>query len=135
MPSYFSEGAKNLLKHMLDVNPLTRYTLEDIMQHPWFNKKKFKIIPGIIVGINWIPVDEKILDLCVSYNLDRDKVKNSIIYNKFNAESAIYYLLVQKMKKMGNDSVSDLCSKKYIDYMLDEGNDILNYKGFLLVIL
>ena len=127
MPSYFSEGAKNLLRHMLDVNPLTRYTLEDIMQHPWFNKKKFKIIPGIIVGINWIPVDEKILDLCVSYNLDRDKVKNSIIYNKFNAESAIYYLLVQKMKKMGNDSVSDLCSKKYIDYMLDEGNDILNY--------
>ena len=125
MPSYLSEDAKNLLKHMLDTNPLTRFTLDDIMSHPWFNKNKFHIIPGIIVGIIWIPVDEKILDLCVTYNLDREKVKNSVINNKFNAESAVYYLLVQKMKKMGIDSVSDLCSKKYIDYMLDEGNDIL----------
>ena len=125
MPLYLSEDAKNLLKHMLDTNPLTRFTLDDIMSHPWFNKNKFHIIPGIIVGIIWIPVDEKILDLCVTYNLDREKVKNSVINNKFNAESDVYYLLVRKMKKMGIDSVSDLCSKKYIDYMLDEGNDIL----------
>ena len=127
MPKYFSEGAKNLLRHMLDVNPLTRYTLEDIMEHFWFNSIKFNIIPGIIVGINRIPIDEKILDLCVVYNLDRNKVIKSVINNKFNNESAIYYLLVQKMKKMGQDSVSDLCSKIYINYMLNEGNDILNH--------
>ena len=126
MPNFFSEGAINLLKHMLDINPLTRFTLDDIMEHPWFNKIKYNITPGIIVGVNRIPVDEKIVDLCVAYNLDKDKVRNSVIKNKFNTESAVYYLLVQKMKKMGQDSVSDLCSKNYIKYMLNESNDILN---------
>ena len=126
MPNFFSEGAINLLKHMLDINPLTRFTLDDIMEHPWFNKIKYNITPGIIVGVNRIPVDEKIVDLCVAYNLDKDKVRNSVIKNKFNTESAVYYLLVQKMKKMGQDSVSDLCSRDYIKYMLNESNDILN---------
>ena len=126
MPNFFSLGAKNLLKHMLDINPLTRFTLDDIMEHPWFNKIRYNITPGIIVGVNKIPVDEKILDLCVSYNLDKDKVRNSIINNKFDTESAVYYLLVQKMKKIGKDSISDLCSKEYINYMLNESNDIIN---------
>ena len=126
MPNFFSEGAINLLKHMLDINPLTRFTLDDIMEHPWFNKIKYNITPGIIVGVNRIPVDEKIVDLCVAYNLDKDKVRNSVIKNKFNTESAVYYLVVQKMKKMGQDSVSDLCSRDYIKYMLNESNDILN---------
>ena len=126
MPNFFSEGAINLLKHMLDINPLTRFTLDDIMEHPWFNKIKYNITPGIIVGVNRIPVDEKIVDLCVAYNLDKDKVRNSVIKNKFNTESAVYYLLVQKMKKMGQDSVSDLCSRDYIKYMFNESNDILN---------
>ena len=49
------------------------------------------------------------------------------INNKFNTESSIYYLLVQKMKKTGQDSVSDLSSKKYIDYIENQTNDILNY--------
>ena len=127
MPKFFSDGAKSLLRHMLDINPLTRYTLDDIMEHPWFNKNKFNITPGIIVGINSIPIDKKILDLCVTYNLDRNKVENSVVNNKFNNESAVYYLLVQKMKKMGKDSVSDLCSQKYIEYMINEGNQFLNF--------
>ena len=126
MPNFFSEGAKNLLKHMLEVNPLTRFTLDDIMEHSWFNKIKYNITPGIIAGVNKIPVDEKIVDLCVTYNLDKNKVRNSIINNKFNNESAMYYLLVQKLKNIGQDSVSDLCSKDYINYMLNESNDILS---------
>ena len=125
MPSFLSEDAKDILIHMLDINPLTRFTLEDIIDHSWFNKTKFKIIPGIIIGINKIPVDETILNLCVTYNVDKNKVKKSILNNIYNTESAIYYLLVQKMKKAGYDSVSDLYSKKYIDFMLKQGNEFL----------
>ena len=43
------------------------------------------LIPGIIIGYNVIPVDEKILDLCVTYNCDRNKVKESVINNKYNS--------------------------------------------------
>ena len=122
IPKFFSREATDLLKHMLDINPLKRYTLEEIMIHPWFNKKKFDLIPGIIIGINKIPVDEKIVNLCVTYNADKNKVRNSVINNKFNSESALYYLLVKKLKNCGNDSVSDLCSNKFIKYIMDETN-------------
>ena len=94
------------------------------MCHPWFNKNRFKLIPGIIIGINKIPVDEQIVELCLSYNVDRDKVINSVINNKFNNESVLYYLLVKKLKNCGNDSVSDLCSNKFIKYITEETNRI-----------
>ena len=124
MPKFFSRQATDLLRHMLDINPLTRYTLEDIMEHPWFNKKKFRLIPGITIGINKIPIDEKIVNLCVTYNMDKNKVRDSVINNKFNNESTLYYLLVKKLKACGNDSVSDLCSNKFIKYIFDDNNRI-----------
>ena len=128
MPKFFSKEAKDLLKHMLDLNPLTRYTLEEIMSHPWFNKNKFKLIPGITIGMNRIPIDEKIVNLCVTYNMDKNRVRNSVINNKFNTESTLYYLLVKKLKACGNDSVSDLCSNKFIKYIYEDNNryDYLN---------
>ena len=124
IPKFFSKEATDLLKHMLDLNPLTRYTLEEIMGHPWFNKNKFRLIPGIIIGLNKIPIDEKIVNLCITYNVDKNKVRNSILNNKFNPESALYYLLVKKLKACGNDSVSDLCSNKFIKYILDDNDRI-----------
>ena len=123
-PNFLSREVKDLLKHMLDINPLNRYTLEDIIAHPWFNKKKYKLIPGIVIGIHKIPVDEKIVNLCVTYNVDKDKVRNSVINNKFNTESALYYLLVKKLKACGNDSVSDFCSNNFIKYIYDERNKL-----------
>ena len=124
MPKFFSREVTDLLKHMLDVNPLTRYTLEEIMAHPWFNKNKFKLIPGITIGINKIPIDEKIVNLCVTYNVDKNKVRDSVLNNKFNTETTLYYLLVKKLKACGNDSVSDLCSNKFIRYISDDNNRI-----------
>ena len=124
LPHYFSLQSRDLLRHMLDINPLTRYTLEDIMSHPWFNKNKFRLIPGIIIGINRIPVDEKIVNLCVTYNVDKNKVRDSVINNKFNTESALYYLLVKKLKACGNDSVSDFCGNNFIRYIIEESNKL-----------
>ena len=100
-PNYFGASVKDLLMHMLDLDPMTRYTLQEVRSHPWFNSIDYKLIPGIIIGYNLIPVDEKILDLCVAYNCDRNKVKESVINNKYNSESALYYLLVKQLQKKG----------------------------------
>ena len=59
MPDYISPWVKDLLKHMLDINPMTRYTLQDIKEHPWFNMNDFILIQGIIIGYHKIPVDER----------------------------------------------------------------------------
>ena len=121
-PNYFSACVKDLLMHMLDLDPMTRYTLQEVRNHPWFNSIDYKLIPGIIIGYNLIPVDEKILDLCVTYNCDRNKVKESVINNKYNSESALYYLLIKKLQKKGNHSVSDFCSDEFINFVLDDNN-------------
>ena len=122
IPEFFSPLLKDLLRHMLDVNPITRYTLQEIKQHPWFNLNKVNLIPGIIIGYNKIPVDENILNLCVTYNADKDKIKNSVKNNKYDKGSALYYLLVKKITKKGFQSVSDLNSELFIEFILDNDN-------------
>ena len=122
IPEFFSPMLKDLLRHMLDINPITRYTLQDIREHPWFNLNDTNLIPGIIIGYNLIPVDENILNLCVAYNSDRDKIEYSVKNNKYDAGSALYYLLVRKITRKGFESVSDLSSDLFIDFILDDNN-------------
>ena len=122
LPDFFSPMLKDLLKHMLDINPITRYTLQDIREHPWFNLNDTNLIPGIIIGYNLIPVDENILNLCVAYNCDRDKIENSVKNNRYDSGSALYYLLVRKITRKGFESVSDLSSDLFIDFILDDNN-------------
>ena len=121
-PDFFSEGAKDLLKHMLDADPMTRYTLQEIKQHSWYNMVENFLIPGIIVDYNKIPVDDKILNLCVTYNKDKNEVFDSVRNNKCDNNSALYYLIIKKLKREGFNSISDLCSDEFINYALDENN-------------
>ena len=122
LPSFFSPLLKDLLMHMLDVNPLKRYTLQDIREHAWFNMYETNLIPGIIIGYNMIPVDENILNLCVAYNADKKKVEYSVKNNIYDEGSALYYLLVKKITRKGFESVSDLSSDLFIDFILDDYN-------------
>ena len=129
LPEFFSPMLKDLLKHMLDVNPLKRYTLQDIREHAWFNMYETNLIPGIIIGYNMIPVDENILNLCVAYGANRDEVEYSVRNNKYNEGSALYYLLVRKIAKKGFESISDLNSDAFIDFILDDYNLINKNKN------
>ena len=64
IPENISLNAKDILKHMLDINTMTRYTLQEIKAHPWFKMNQFCLIQGIIIGYHKIPIDEDVLDLC-----------------------------------------------------------------------
>ena len=128
MPENISNFAKDLLKHMLDVNPMTRYTLQDIKEHPWFNMNDYFLIQGIIIGYHKVPVDESILDLCEYFNFDKNKIRNSVLNNKFDSGSALYYLIVRQRNKKGITSVSDLFSEKFINFIYNDENLIMNNK-------
>ena len=134
IPDFFPDLVKDLLKHMLDVDPMTRYTLQEIKEHPWFNLNECILIPGIIIDYNIIPVDEKILNLCVTYNKDKKDVFDSVRNNKYDSNSALYYLLVRQLKRKGFKSVSDLCCDEFIDYILDENNLVENNKEHLNIV-
>ena len=128
IPDFFPILVKDLLKHMLDINPMTRYTLQEIRDHPWFNDKNYNMLPGIVIGYNKIPIDEKILKQCENYGFNKGTVKKSVLGNKFDSGSALYYLLVKKGRDKGEESVSDLCSDEYIKFALDENNIIRDFE-------
>ena len=46
---------------------------------------------------------------------------------KYNRYSAVYYIILSKFKREGYDSISDLCSDKYLEYINDVENII--YSG------
>ena len=127
IPKEASPELNDLLKHLLDINPLTRYDFEQIKKHPWFNIVSSESSrPGIIIGFNKIPVDENIINLCHEYGYDKKLVRQSVINNDYNSNSSIYYILLQKLKKKGIQSVSDLYSEKYLEFINDPNNTLIN---------
>ena len=115
----------DLLKHILDINTEARYNLDKIKEHPWFNLIPPKPRPGISIGYHKIPIDPKILKQCVSFGYDKEEVIDSIKNNRYDKNSAVYYILLKKFEMEGIESISDLYSEKYLNYINDK-NNILN---------
>ena len=128
IPEEASPELTDLLLHLLDINPLTRFDLDQIKQHPWFNiVKPYKFIPGVIEGYHRIPIDMKIVEACEQYGYDKEKVIESVKNCKYNRNSSVYYIILSKMKREGYHSISDLCSDEFLTYIKDPINIV--YKG------
>ena len=112
----------DLIRHLLDINTSTRYNLEQIRQHPWFNLIPPISRPGIIIGYHKIPIDPKILKQCIEFGYDKDKVIESVEKNRYDKNSAVYYILLKKFEIQGIESISDLYSEKYLEYINDRNN-------------
>ena len=131
IPSSASPELYDLLLHILDINPLTRYDIDQIKMHPWYNLvSSDNNRPGIIIGYHKIPVDERIINICESYGYDINKVRESVINNNYDNNSSIYYIILNKMKTMGVESISDLNSKEYLNYISDPNNIFFNKNNF-----
>ena len=129
IPSSASPELYDLLLHLLDINPITRYDIDQIKMHPWYNLiSSDSNRPGLIIGYHIIPVDERIINICKSYGYDTNKVRESVINNNYDNNSSIYYIVLNKMKTMGIESVSDLNSIEYLNYISDPNNLFFNKK-------
>ena len=122
IPESFPPLVRDLLSHMLDMNPMTRYTLQEIQDHPWFNSRHCLLLPGIIIGINSIPIDERIINMIDSFGMNKEEVRKNVERNKFDAGTALYYLLVRKVKSQGYNSVSDMCSVEFVEFISNPKN-------------
>ena len=125
IPEEASPQLADFLKHILDIDPLTRYDLDQIKKHPWYNiVTPVKSLPGIIIGYHKIPIDDRILNVCEAYGFDKESVRISVAENKYDNKSAIYYIILSKMKREGYDSISDLFSEDYLEYIKNPDNII-----------
>ena len=123
IPSSASPELYDLLIHLLDINPLTRFDIDQIKVHPWYNMiSSDNNRPGLIVGYHKIPIDERIISVCQTYGYDANKVRESVINNNYDSNSSIYYIILNKMKSMGIESISDLNSPEFLNYINDPKN-------------
>ena len=136
-PKEMTNKLKDLLKHMLDINPKKRYNFSKIMKHPWFKPFNEELLIG---GCNLYkmiyPVDEKILNIIQIYGFNKKNVEKDIKSNKYNIGTGLYRHLVLKLNELGFKSLSDLESKEYLKFRNDKNNYYSdgdnNYNNYLI---
>ena len=119
-----SSDVIDLIEHLLKINPEERFSFDEIKAHPWFNLTSPKLKPSLQFMVHKIPVDQRIIEKSKNYGYDINKVEESVINNKYNSFSAIYYLILKQFIKKGIHSISDLFSDEYINYLK-------NYKNWI----
>lgn len=104
VPGYVDKQAKDLMKHIMQIDPKKRYKIEDIRAHPWYAKLSPNQLDGIVIGKDEIPLLEQIkLEMESSPNLQflegLDRVIEQVKNNKHNPVTATYYLLIKKYER------------------------------------
>ena len=125
-----SKDAIDLVTKILEVNPKKRIKISEIKSHPWFNQVSDVLYEGINAKETILPIDEEIVEeINKNYGFDKMRIRNSIIRNLYNYIRSLYFILLEKKIREGNESVSDLFSKLYLDYVNDEKNKLVNYEN------
>ena len=139
-PPEISNKVKDLLRHMLDIDPNKRYNFLRIIRHPWFKPfSELTLFGGVNIYKMIYPVDERILKIIVIYGFNKKEIDMDLKQNKFNEGTGLYKHLTDKFLNMGFISYSDLCSKDYLEFKKDESNIISDgdkkYKKYINKIL
>ena len=134
IPNHVSEKARDLLNKILVTDPQKRLNLFQIKSHPWFslyNKKgKLMMSDGLILSKYVIPVDEEIvISMSKEYNINEEIIRVSILSNKHNDISTIYYLLLNKKIQNKKKSEADIKSNLFKKYCENKNNLMKKYNN------
>ena len=145
IPKDISTSCVEVIKACLECNPEKRITFNKLKDLNWIKYKNFDYVKGININEEEIVVDDIILHECKKYisanNQDLlNKIKKSVIENKFDEFSSLYYLVFQKQIKKGYHSILDINKKnKTIYYYMNftnksednnsERDDLSNYSS------
>jgi len=112
IPSFVSTKATDLIKSILNTNPEKRFKIKDIKNHSWFGMYKGYINrpKGLIIDYHEIPYDMTIIDEMQQLGFDKQQVIHSVIKNRHNKLTTVYYLLLKKYISNGNISNADINS-------------------------
>jgi 5'-AMP-activated protein kinase catalytic alpha subunit len=118
IPEFVSDRAKDLMYKVLNTDHNKRYNIQQIKNHSWFNINVYKLSDGILVNVHKIPVDEYILNrLELIYNMNKDEVRESVMYNKHDHLTTAYYILLKKHLRDGKSSIADMKSKEFSEFI------------------
>ena len=127
IPEHVSSNCKDLLKKILVTDPIKRITIKQIKNHPWFKlyniKGKLILYEGLFIDKYIIPLDEDIIDkMSRQMNMEGDIIRLSVLNNKHNDISTLYYLFLLKKVNSNLKSVADLKSDLFREYTKNKNN-------------
>ena len=114
-----SEEAKSLINKILVVNPRLRSSIKDIRNDIWL-MKDYEQISGLYISIRSIPISDRIIEELEKIGYKKDNIIKDIKNNRHNNKTAFYYLLVNKFRKQGIDTKSDLISNLFKEYLREQ---------------
>jgi 5'-AMP-activated protein kinase catalytic alpha subunit len=91
IPPFVSKEARHLIKNILNIDNRTRYSVEQIKSHPWYQihwNYHYKL-PGVVVSLQKIPVDEVILAKVKEFNYDPEVVRKDLLENRHNPNTSL----------------------------------------------
>ena len=127
IPNYISEKARDLLNKILTTDPKKRLTIYQIKNHPWFsiydNKGKLMTNDGLILSKIIIPIDEEIVaTISKKFNITEELIRISILSNKHDNISTLYYLFLNKKLNNKKKSEADIKSNLFQKYCQNKNN-------------
>lgn len=128
-----SKEVNDLIKKILNPNPRKRITISKIKNHPWFNlfnNNNFGNLNyyGILTNKYVIPVDEEIVEeMKKKFEISDIEIRSSILGNKLNDISTLYYLIAEQRRREGKISISDFNNEIFINYIKEENNLLKKY--------
>lgn len=135
VPSFVSESCKDLIKRILVTNPLKRIKLSDILRHSWLRSINPNLMDGLIISKVVIPIDEDIIRKMEKYGFSKEESRANVLSNKHNQFTTTYYLLLKVKLREGENSISDMKSDLFFNYINDKRNLISNYNDDMAIVL
>ncbi|VVC89522.1 unnamed protein product [Leptidea sinapis] len=105
IPYFMSEDCESLIRKMLVLEPMKRYTIDQIKKHRWMSVEPYAI-PSVTTDPMRSPAhvahshepNEQVLRLMQSLGIDPVKTKESLRSNSYDHHAAIYLLLVERLR-------------------------------------
>ena len=131
VPKGISKDAKDLIKNILEVNPRKRFKISQIKAHPWFNivDPKENVCQGINLKNVIYPIDEDIIARMALCGYNKQEVRKHLYSNELGNSSITYNLMLRQKIKKGEQSVSDLKSELFKEFISNQNNKMIFYNN------
>ncbi|XP_060804030.1 serine/threonine-protein kinase SIK2 [Amyelois transitella] len=118
IPYFMSEDCESLIRKMLVLEPMKRYTIEQIKKHRWMAAEPY-VVPSVVADPARSPAhapvhhepNEQVLRLMQSLGIDPVKTKESLRSNSYDHHAAIYLLLLERLRARAASGATVACSE------------------------
>jgi 5'-AMP-activated protein kinase catalytic alpha subunit len=121
LPIFLSIDATDLLRKTLNIDPVKRFSVAQIRKHHWCKANNQRILSGIIVGYEQIPIDTNVLHELEEYEIDPAKAVKCLEANNHNHITTTYYLLLKKFVLEGGYSNADVSREDFSPRIVTRG--------------